>query len=172
MVIEENRDMSEEEEDETATYSPEKDTVSLDTKIIDETTVSSRFEHFLEAKKIRKGGKSTKIRQSKNKARKLIIRKSKKNDSNLHKRRRVGKGDTEKVWQKRAKSRLVKYDPRKNLRVRSIVRNARDENQKSVRAQQPSNAQLLHFKFAEAQIAKAIQLQECLNSPESCQIRR
>ncbi len=163
--------MSEEEDDETATSSPDNDTVSLDQKIIDETTVSSRFEHFLETKKVRKGGKSTKIRQSKNKARKLIIRKSKKNVSELHKRRRVGKGDTEKIWQKRAKSRLVKYDPRKNLRVRSIVRNG-NENQKSVRAQQPSKAQLLHFKFAEAQIAKAIQLQECLNSPESCQVRR
>ena len=163
--------MSEEEDDETATSSPENETVSLDPKMNDETTVSSRFEHFLETKKVRKGGKSTKIRQSKNKARKLIIRKSKKNVSELHKRRRVGKGDTEKVWQKRAKSRLVKYDPRKNLRVRSIVRNARDENQKSVRVH-PSKAQLLHFKFAEAQIAKAIQLQECLNSPESCQIRR
>ena len=172
IVIEEHRANTVEEEDvdETATSVPEDDTSSLGPKINDETTVSSRFEHFLETKKVRKGGKSTKVRQSKNKARKLIIRKPKKNVSELLKRRRVVKGDTEKVWQKRAKSRLVKYDPRKTLRVRNIVRNG-DGNQNSARAQ-PSKAQLLHFKFAEAQIAKAIQLQECLNSPESCQIRR
>ena len=148
---------------------PQDDTSSLAPMINDETTVPSRFEHFLESKKVRKGGKSTKIRQSKNKARKLIIRKSKKNVSELLKRRRVVKDDRERIWQKRAKSRLVKYDPRKNLRVRNIVRSG-EENQNSARTQS-NKAHMVHFKIAEAQIAKAIQLQECLSSPESCRVR-
>ena len=148
---------------------PQDDTSSLAPMINDETTVPSRFEHFLESKKVRKGGKSTKIRQSKNKARKLIIRKSKKNASELLKRRRVVKDDRERIWQKRAKSRLVKYDPRKNLRVRNIFRSG-EENQNSARTQS-NNAHMVHFKIAEAKIAKAIQLQECLSSPESCKVR-
>ena len=116
------------------TSAPPDETSSLGPKSIDETTVSGRFEHFLETRKSRTGGKSPKTRISKNKARKLIIRKSKKNVSELLKRRRVVKDrdDTKKVWQKRGKSRLVKYDPRKTLRVRNIVRN-RDENQNQVR---------------------------------------
>ena len=149
---------------------PQDDTSSLAPMINDETTVPSRFEHFLETKKVRKGGKSTKIRQSKNKARKLIIRKSKKNVSELLKRRRVVKDDKERIWQKRAKSRLVKYDPRKNLRVRNIFRSG-EENQNSARTQSNKAAHMVHFKIAEAKIAKAIQLQECLSSPESCKVR-
>ena len=140
---------------------PQDDASSFGPKINDETTVPSRFEHFLATKKVRKGGKSTKIRQSKNKARKLIIRKSKKNVSELLKRRRVVKDDRERIWQKRAKSRLVKYDPRKNLRVRNIVRSG-EKNQNSAGTQ---------FNNAEGHILKAIKLQECLNSPESCKVR-
>ena len=36
--------------------------------------------------------------------------------------------------------------------------------------QGPSLAELKHFEEAEAQIAKAIQLQECINNPSSCQV--
>ena len=58
------------------------------------------------------------------------------------------------------------YDPRRQLRVRDIARvgDNQDINKHAVRAQE------LHFKIAEAQIAKAILLQECLSNPSSCQI--
>ena len=165
IVVDEDRESLDQDEDIT-TQASSYDNSSLSPEISEETTTTGRFEHFKETIKARKSVQK-KVKNNKEKARKLILRKIKKSDSVIGKRRRVVKDDRQKVWQRRSKSRLVKYDPRKNLRVRNIVRN----DQNSAR-EEPSKAQLLHFKIAEAQIAKAIQLQECLNNPESCQVRR
>ena len=165
IVVDEDRESLDQDEDIT-TQASSYENSSLSPEISEETTTTGRFEHFKETIKARKSVQK-KVKNNKEKARKLILRKIKKSDSVIGKRRRVVKDDRQKVWQRRSKSRLVKYDPRKNLRVRNIVRN----DQNSAR-EEPSKAQLLHFKIAEAQIAKAIQLQECLNNPESCQVRR
>ena len=61
------------------------------------------------------------------------------------------------------------YDPRRQLRVRDIAR-VGDNQDMNKQKKHAVRAQELHFKIAEAQIAKAILLQECLSNPSSCQI--
>ena len=61
------------------------------------------------------------------------------------------------------------YDPRRQLRVRDIAR-VGDNQDINKQQKHAVRAQELHFKIAEAQIAKAILLQECLSNPSSCQI--
>ena len=57
------------------------------------------------------------------------------------------------------------FDPRIRQQQQS-----RKELQLQEQAQGPTPAELKHFKQAEAQIAKAIRLQECINNPSSCQV--
>ena len=77
-------------------------------------------------------------------------------NSNL--KRKTISGDSRlAAWQARARSRHA-YDPR---RTRRVYREP---------SQHTSRAQLLHFKIAEAQLAKAIQLQECLQNASACEV--
>ena len=89
--------------------------VFLDT---DEKSVS-RFEHLkeknIELKKIRHIKKTHSSTTKTKKTRKPIRRKD------HGKRRRLGEAERPRGWQRRAKSGLVRYDPRRQLRVRGLV---------------------------------------------------
>merc|ERR1712106_43737 len=64
----------------------------------------------------------------------------------------------------RTRSRPI-FDPR----IRQ-QQDSRKRLQSQKQTQEPTPAELRHFQKAEAQIAKAIRLQECLNNPSSCQV--
>jgi len=64
----------------------------------------------------------------------------------------------------RARSRPI-FDPRIRQQQES-----RKQLQLKARPIRPTPAELKHFQQAEAQIAKAIRLQECINNPTSCQV--
>ena len=79
--------------------------------------------------------------------------------SNSNLKRKTISGDSRlAAWQARARSRHA-YDPRRTRRV------YREPSQHTT-----TRAQLLHFKIAEAQLAKAIQLQECLKNASACEV--
>ena len=134
---------------------------------------SLKFEHFSEVtskkpSKLQKVEKKKKKINSK-KARKPTGRSKVKTPIDGNKRRKITQDDRQRVWQRRARTRLA-YDPRRTLRVRTLDTDG-GSNHQNLQPQQPSRAQLLHFKLAEAQIAKAILLQKCLNSPSTeCEI--
>jgi len=64
----------------------------------------------------------------------------------------------------RVRSRPI-FDPRIRQQQES-----RKQLQLQEQPQGPTPAELKHFRKAEAQIAKAIRLQECINNPSSCQV--
>merc|ERR1712106_1272074 len=64
----------------------------------------------------------------------------------------------------RVRSRPI-FDPRIRQQQES-----RQQLQLREQPQGPTPAELKHFRKAEAQIAKAIRLQECINNPSSCQV--
>ena len=121
-------------------------------KKVNNVSLQSKFDS-LPTKKIvfRKKKNPEKSRKS-GRQRELV----KTTNSNL--KRKTISGDSRLLaWQARARSRHA-YDPR---RTRRVYREP---------SQHTSRAQLLHFKIAEAQLAKAIQLQECLQNASACEV--
>jgi len=78
------------------------------------------------------------------------------------KRKTISQDARLRAWQARARSRHA-YDPRRSRRVERGQHSERTEDSPATRAQ------LLHFKIAEAQLASAQQLQECLQNASACE---
>ena len=149
-------DQTEKTPDKSATM---KNLITSDIKKVDNNvSLKSDLESF-PTKKIVFRKKKNPSKARKSERQRGIIKKS-----NSHvARKNISSDKRLAAWQKRARARLA-YDPRRTRRVQRVLHRL----QTSSASTEPSKAERLHFKIAEDQLAKALQLQECLQDSSAC----
>ena len=136
------------------------DLVTSDIKKVNNESFKSKFESFPTKKIVFRKKKNPQTARKSSRQRPV----TRVSTSSL-KRKTISQDARLRAWQARARSRHA-YDPRRSRRVERGQHSSLSERTEDSPA---TRAQLLHFKIAEAQLASAQQLQECLQNASACE---